>query len=232
MSQLQLLHDLQQYDTEIHDKKQRLGEVLRAQKETPAMIAARQQVAALTGKLQTLRAAHKDLALELGTVVDKAKRSEERLYSGNVKNPKELTDLQHEIESLGRRRDTLETEVLEALMAAEAQEADLQTAQAELDSLTAEWQGSLGALQAEQQTLAMRLVQLGPLREQKAARVSAGMLRTYDRLIQQKGGTAVALLKGSKCLSCQVTVPADRIRDAEKGTVVYCDSCGRILFAS
>ncbi|MEZ4515948.1 MAG: hypothetical protein R3C44_03590 [Chloroflexota bacterium] len=54
----------------------------------------------------------------MGSVNDKARRqSEQRLYSGDVKNPKELTDLQHEIESLGRRRDTLETDVLEALMA-------------------------------------------------------------------------------------------------------------------
>lgn len=231
MSQIQTLYVLQQIDTEIHDKKQRLGEVLRAQKETAEIVAARQRLEALDAQLHTARAKHKDLSLELGSVVDKAKRSETRLYSGDVKNPKELTDLQHEIESLARRRDTLETEVLEALMAVEAQESDRQAAQATLDGLTAAWEGSLDVLRAEQQSLAVRLVQLGQLHEQKAARVTPAMLKTYNRLAQQKGGTAVARLKNGKCSSCQVTVPADRIRDAEKGNVVYCDSCGRILVA-
>lgn len=231
MSQIQTLYDLQQYDTEIQDKKQQLGEVLRAQKETAAIIEARQRVEALDTALHTTRARHKDLALELGSVNDKASRSEKRLYSGDVKNPKELSDLQHEIESLARRRDTLETEVLEALMAVETEESERRAAQARLDELMAEWQGSLDGLKAQQQALAVRLVQLGQLRERKAANVTPAMLQTYTRLAQQKGGTAVARLQNGKCLGCRVTVPADRIRDAEKGNVVYCDSCGRILVA-
>ena len=40
MSQARVLYDLQQIDTEIRTKKQRLGEVLRLQKEPPALVAA------------------------------------------------------------------------------------------------------------------------------------------------------------------------------------------------
>ncbi len=231
MSQLDTLYALQQTDTEIRDKKQQLGDVLRAQKETAEMVAARELVISLTQSLQTARATHKDLALELGSVTDKARASEKRLYSGDVKNPKELTDLQHEIESLARRRDVLETEVLEALMDVEQEEADLQTAESDRATMMAQWETSVESLKVDQQKLAIRLVQLGQLRDQHAAKVTPSMLRTYDRLAQQKGGLAVAVLKGSKCLGCQVTVPADRMRDAEKGNLVYCDSCGRILVA-
>jgi predicted nucleic acid-binding Zn-ribbon protein len=231
MSQLEALYSLQQYDTEIREKKQQLGEVLRGQKETAEIAAARQQVEGLEAALHASRARHKDLALELGSVNDKASASEDRLYSGVVKNPKELADLQHEIESLGRRRDTLETEVLEALMTVETQETALQNAQANLDELTAHWSESVKSLKADQQTLAIRLVQLGQLRERKAAEITPAMLKTYDRMAQQKGGLAVAALKGGKCTGCRVTVPADRARDAEQGKLVYCDSCGRILCA-
>lgn len=231
MSQLTTLYSLQQIDTEMHDKKQHLGEVLRAQKEPPEIMVARQQVETLAAALHTSRAQHKDLSLELGSVNDKARSSEQRLYSGVVKNPKELTDLQHEIESLARRRDTLETEVLGVLMAVEGQEAELQAAQAALDDMTTQWTDSLGPLKAEQQSLAIRLVKLGQLRDQKASDITPSMLQTYDRLAQQKGGLAVARLKGGKCMGCRVTVPADRARGAEKGNLVYCDSCGRILVA-
>lgn len=231
MNQLQTLYELQRYDTEIREKKHRLGEVLRAQKEPAALIALRTKADTLAQELHMVRGRHKDLALELAGINDKAQSSEQRLYSGLVKNPKELTDLQHEIESLARRRDVLETEVLEAIMAVEAQEAKLQLTLKEQEELTAEWVQSVESLQEEQQTLAIRLVQLGQLRDRKAAGVNPAMLKTYDRLAAQKGGVAVAHLKGNKCMSCQVTVPADRVRDAERDILVYCDSCGRILCA-
>lgn len=231
MSQIQLLYDLQQCDTEIREKKQRLGEVLRGQKETPEVLAARLEVANMEQELRTAQSRHLDLSLELGGVVDKARRSEQRLYSGDVKNPKELADLQHEIEALGRRRDTLETDVLEALMATEELQANLRAAETVLAQLVESWEQSVETLKKEQQTLAIRLLQVGQLRDQKAGLLTPAMLTTYDRLAKQKGGVAVSRLKGGKCMSCQVTVPADRIRDAEQGRMVYCDSCGRILVA-
>ena len=123
MSQAQVLYDLQQIDTEIRTKKQRLGEVLRLQKEPPALLAAREKAAAAEADLGRWRARHKDLTLEIATVADKAKRSEERLYSGVVKNPKELNDLQHEVEALGRRRATLEDEALQVMMTVDERQA-------------------------------------------------------------------------------------------------------------
>jgi hypothetical protein len=41
MTQIHQLFQLQKLDTEIDDKKKRLGEVLKAQKEPPALLAAR-----------------------------------------------------------------------------------------------------------------------------------------------------------------------------------------------
>ncbi|MBP8949460.1 MAG: hypothetical protein KBG73_11505, partial [Candidatus Promineofilum sp.] len=95
MSQARVLYDLQQTDTEIRTKKQRLGEVLRLQKDPLALLAAREAAKAAADELHRWRARHQDLTLEIAGVADKAKRSEERLYSGVVKNPKELNDLQH-----------------------------------------------------------------------------------------------------------------------------------------
>lgn len=229
MSQTQILYNLQQLDNEIREKKLRLGEVLRAQKEPQSLIDARQQAEKLESQLHAQRGRHKDLTLELGSVNDKARRSEQRLYSGDVKNPKELTDLQHEIESLGRRRDVLETEALEALIATEDLEEKRQAAQAQLDEMAAGWELSVESLKKEQQKLAMRLVQLGQLRDQQAAKVTPKLLGTYDQMAQRKSGVAVAALQGGKCLGCQVTVPAHRVKDVEEGKLVYCDNCGRIL---
>ena len=110
------LFQLQKLDTEIDEKKKRLGDVLKAQKEPASLQKKRQRAETAVETLQKWQTKHQDLTLEVGSVTTKAKNSENRLYSGKVTNPKELSDLQQEIESLGRRKAALEDEVLEALV--------------------------------------------------------------------------------------------------------------------
>ncbi|HRQ15188.1 MAG TPA: hypothetical protein PK205_17955, partial [Promineifilum sp.] len=78
MSQSHVLYDLQQIDSEIRAKKQRLGEVLRLQKEPAALVTAREHAQAAAADLQQWQTRHKNLTLEIASVIDKAKRSEDR----------------------------------------------------------------------------------------------------------------------------------------------------------
>ena len=229
MSQAQVLYDLQQIDTEIRTKKQRLGEVLHLQKEPPALLAAREKAAAAEADLGRWRARHKDLTLEIATVADKAKRSEERLYSGVVKNPKELNDLQHEVEALGRRRATLEDEALQVMMTVDERQTISGAAATERDHLAEEFAASVVHLQAEQQTLALQLNRLLDKRKKQVPLAQPALLKVYDQLIQEKRGLAVAGLRANKCQGCQVTLSASTIRAAGQGQLVRCDSCDRIL---
>jgi len=95
MTQVHQLYQLQQIDTEIREKKQRLSEVLKAQREPGELIATRRRAEAAAAELQKWQATHTDLNLELSSLNNKAKNSERRLYSGKVTNPKELADLQN-----------------------------------------------------------------------------------------------------------------------------------------
>jgi len=231
MSQAKVLYDLQQIDTEIRTKKQRLGEVLRMQKEPPALVTAREQAAAAEAELNRWRARHRDLTLEIATLADKAKRSEERLYSGTVKNPKELNDLQHEVEALGRRRATLEDESLSMMMAVDERQTAGETAAAEVTRLAEAFGTSVATLKTEQQALATQLNRLIEKRQRQLALAQPASLKIYDQLMQEKRGLAVAGLRGSKCQGCQVTISGSTIRAVDEGRLVHCDSCGRILCA-
>ncbi len=230
MSQAKVLYDLQQIDTEIRAKKQRLGEVLRLQKEPPALVAARASSAAAEAELQRWRARHQALTLEIGTVAEKASRSEDRLYSGVVKNPKELNDLQHEVEALGRRRAALEDEALQLMMGVDERQGASATAAAEVARLATDHNAVAATLRVEQQNLAIQLNRLLEKRQGQAALAQPAMLKLYDQLTQEKRGVAVAGLKGNKCQGCLVTISASTIRAADQGNLVRCDSCGRILF--
>jgi predicted nucleic acid-binding Zn-ribbon protein len=229
MSQAKVLYDLQQMDDQIRAGKQRLGDVLRAQKETEALAAARKQATAAATELQKWQTRHTDLRLELGSINEKAKRSEERLYSGNVKNPKELNDLQREIEALGRRRATVEDEMLEAMIMVEESEVAKTAADEKLAAVEASWQADQGQLKQEQNELAIRLNTLLGRREQQVRLADPNLLKTYTTLAQKKNGSAVAGLRDNTCLGCRLTIPAHKAKDAREGKLIYCDNCGRIL---
>ncbi|MCA9971278.1 MAG: hypothetical protein KC425_13725 [Anaerolineales bacterium] len=230
MSQLQQLYQLQQIDTEFRQKKQRLAEVLRAQKETEAVVTARRAAEAAAAELQQWQAARKGLNQELEALNAKAKRSEQRLYSGKVNNPKELSDLQQEIDALGRRRSGLEDEMLEAMIHVEEAEAVRETAVATLSDVESKWRTTQAGLQEEQHVLALRLHELNELRKQQAAAVSPANLRTYTQLLQRMHGLAVAELKQNMCLGCRLTVSAQAVKQANEGQLATCGTCGRILF--
>ncbi|WP_374688170.1 zinc ribbon domain-containing protein [Promineifilum sp.] len=229
MSQARVLYDLQQLDSEIRSRKHRLGEVIRLQKEPPALVAARERAAAAEAELQRWRARQKDLSLEIGGLNDKARRSEERLYSGNIKNPKELSDLQHEVEALGRRRAALEDEALTVMMTLDEHQSVKTAADAEVEQLAGDFRAASATLNREQQTLAMHLNQLLEKRQRQAALAQPAPLKAYDQLSKQKNGLAVAGLRGNKCMACQVTVSASTIKAVNEGKLVQCDSCDRLL---
>ena len=229
MSQVQQLYQLQQIDTEIREKKQRLGEVLRAQKETEALLAAKGRVETAVTDLQTWQNKHQALNLELQSLKNKAKSAEQRLYSGNVKNPKELTDLQSSIESLGRQRAALEEEVLEAMIMIEDAEIEKAAAAEALQAIQAEWEQSLASLKKEQNELALRLHALTGQRQNRLNNITPESLAEYEAISRSANGLAVVKIKNSLCTGCRLNVTTQKEKDAREGKKVYCANCGRIL---
>ena len=122
MSQIRLLYRLQELDNDIRAKKQRLGDVLRLQKENETLKMARDSAAAATVERDKWQKQRRKLETEIADLERKSKVASDRLYSGAVKNPKELSDLQHQIESMGRHRSTLEETLLETMLELEEAE--------------------------------------------------------------------------------------------------------------
>ena len=223
------LYQLQKLDTEIDEKKKRLGEVLKAQKEPQTLLAARQRAETAVAALQTWQTKHQDLTLEVGTVSTKAKNSENRLYSGKVTNPKELSDLQQEIESLGRRRAAVEEEVLEALVMLEQTQTEKTAAEDVLATAVSQWEKQSTHLKAEQNVLALNLHKLMQTRKTRASAFDAATMQEYEELRKQRHGLAVAGLRVNMCLGCRTTVSANKVREVSEGRKVYCGGCGRLL---
>ena len=230
LSKAELLLDLQAIDSKIDQLSKRLAEVKAAQRETAELISTRQAANEAEHIAVQRRSARKDLELADATVDDKIKQAEKRLYSGLVKNPKELLDLQNDISSLKRQKVALDDQLLDAMLALEEAEDALTRHMAAHDQIEAAWKISQSDLSAEQTQLETELAQQS--KEQVAARTQLNQadLALYDQLRRRKGGVAVVEVAGSTCAGCGVRVTAavlQQLGHADQFT--RCGNCERIL---
>lgn len=228
------LLDVQGHDT-------RLGQIAHRQRALPehaeiAELEARQ--ARVDADLVAARTLAGDLARELAKaendveqVRTRAKRNQARLDSGQAA-AKDLTGLQHELDSLANRQGILEDVELEIM---ERQEA----AAAAVESATAE----SGRLEVElTEVRERRDVQLAQLRaeaeaEQQArvnaaAGVPTALITLYEKIREQSDGVGAALLYQRRCEGCRLSVPPNDlnyIRSAPLDEVIRCEECRRIL---
>ena len=105
---LAALFALQQLDSAIETLKKSYTSLDPGREESAAYKAAKAARETAQTKLQAARTAHADNALELKTVETKRAKEDKLLYSGKVTNPKELSALQLEVESLERQVSSLQ----------------------------------------------------------------------------------------------------------------------------
>ena len=229
MSQADLLYRLQQIDDEIRKSKVRLAQVIKLQGKSAALEGARQRAQETAEVLSEWRGQQSALNLELSKVNEKSKRGETRLYSGTVKNPKELEDIQHELESLGRRSSVLEDELIEAMIMVEESEEEASAASQEQETVEASWAQDQFSLQEEQAELIEAINNLTSQRKQHLTLVSSESMAAYQNAIRRAGNMAVVPLKRNRCSGCRVTIPANLVKLVEDGNLVTCDNCSRVL---
>lgn len=223
------LYQLQQLDTERDRKQQRLREVNAALGADQEVRQARRRLERAQGRVREISTRQQDLELELQSLSEKSARSEDRLYGGSVRNPKELSDLQAEIASLKRRRRELEDQILEAMIEREDAEAAQEKAQAALDRTQAQWDADQSDLRAEQAELERRLQEIAEAREALLPAIDPGDLAMYEALRKQKGGTAVVEVKDNACGGCGLTISPNLEWQLRQEKLIQCGNCGRMI---
>lgn len=171
-----------------------------------------------------------DSELQMKTCEQKKRDYEEKMYGGMVRNPKELEDMQREVEMLARQADSLEDKVLTLMEEVEvqrslvAQQENVSAeAQAEAQSVRSEYAASSERLRGE-------LAAARDSRRQRALAVQPDMLQRYEDLRAKKGGLAIVKVESPLCGGCRVSLPADLVRFLKKQDRIFtCESCGRIL---
>jgi len=232
MNQAFNLYQLQKIDTQIDQIDARLA-VLQAELDNDVEV---QQVAGFAQAQQKiLDQNRKNLRrLEDATSAIKIKiaTSDANLYGGKVKNPKELQDIQKEIASLRKNLATLEDEQLEAMLTVEQSELEYNTASQSLSKVQAaslqKKSGLAGEITQFQKNKERLLIEKSAATQQ----ITEENLTIYQNLRKSKKGKAVSTIDEGSCSGCGSELrPAEWQAARSPNKIVYCSSCGRILYA-
>lgn len=209
----------------VADAEDRLGD-------TDELIAARATVDETRALVRTAEGSQKDVELEADGLRAKITPAEEKLYSGAIKNPKELADLQADIDQLKRHLSSLEDIDLEALAAVEAAQTARQAAEGRLAALDAEWREEQGELKDRIERVGAEITSHDALRDELRAAIEPDLLARYEHVRRAHQGRGVAKLDRNLCLGCRISLPVSTVNKARQGTtVVQCPNCERILYA-
>lgn len=171
---------------------------------------------------------------KLETEVEGVRAREDKdraLLTGGLVSPKQMTDLQHELDSLTRRQGVLEDELLEVMEQREASAADHDHAGAQLSHTEDE---IVDATRRRDEALADLDTADARCTAQRGELVGAfgsDLLAIYDRQ-RAKGGAGAALLQARRCGACRIEVDRNeiaRIAKAAAEELVRCENCGAIL---
>lgn len=153
-----------------------------------------------------------------------------REQSSSVKTNDEYRALMHEVEFAEKHISGCEDKILDLMIALEAEEKALKTAEIDLKAEAAEVEKEKTEVRQRTAEDEKQLKDLGEKRSQLRTGVGDSPLAHYDRVIRQRK-SAIAEARDHKCTACFVMIRPQtwqEIRTNEQ--IVTCSSCGRIFF--
>jgi predicted nucleic acid-binding Zn-ribbon protein len=182
-------------------------------------------------ELEEMKGRQLKLDGELDLLSSKIKKEEEKLFSGTVMNPKELSAIQAEILSLRKKRDEMETEDLEEMDSIDTLRHDMVAFGDDKRAAESEERAAKSAYETELAQLRERVAEQEGVRDELKSHLDEETREQYDKLLATKGGVAVVRIEqGRACGGCHVEFSRTLIDrfEHEEGPFT-CSYCRRIL---
>ena len=227
------LYRLQQVDSQTDQIRARLYKIHETLENDIELRAAMDAVSAAESDHKSTSNSVKSSESDVERQRIKIEQAEASLYGGQVKNPKELQDLQMEVASLKKHLATLEERELEAMVHAEETENALGKAKDKLQKVQMRLKEQNRDLAGESEALSKGLERLESERKAVVDNLAEAMLATYEKLRKQKNGVAVTSMIENSCSACGTTLTQSQHQNARSTNQLFnCPTCGRIVYAS
>jgi predicted nucleic acid-binding Zn-ribbon protein len=225
----QRLYQLQEIEVEIESAQKTLSACLGKLGESDRLIAARAKLISIQKKLEELKKKQRETEWAIDDGSAKLHKANDDLYSGRIKNPKELTCLQQETKVMEFQQGQLEEKVLETMAQVDTVVAEQATQAVYLQATETEWRSEQAELAVEIQQLKNKISELNNKRQLMAAEIESQALDFYLQL-KAKKGLAVAKIEQGMCRGCRISLSTSELQRVRVGHMVECSSCHRILY--
>ena len=230
---LETLLELQDADQVVKRVKHQLDHLEEQQRLDEAQAAVdevEEQHAEKRVELDLVQPKVKKLEDEIAMLEERKAAEAQKLYGGEVTNPRELQGLRAELESTERRISDHEDALLEVMEEAEG-------IQNELDALaerSAELQRTVLEREEERDAAAKdllaELAEAEVARDEIRERVPDDLLARYDEAVEKQRGMAIGKLQDGMCTGCRIDLPRVEVSELRQGPpLTRCPECRRLL---
>ena len=231
MKKIELLRELQEMDSALDRVRDGLEQRRPRCGDDSELIPLRDSLVPARQQLHDLQTQGKELDQELERQAGKLKTEEKKLYSGSVKNPKELSDLAKVTTHQKATVSQLETQVLENMDAVELASSVVREAERALAEKEKEWKSEQADLEAECSALSAEIEELSASRAALVVQIDAATIRGYESIRRMRGGLAVVPIEQRNCRGCRIGLSSSEMQKARTSPEpINCSSCGRILY--
>ncbi len=192
--------------------------------------AAGDRLGAVRIALEDLDAQVSRFEAEIEAVRQREDRDRAMLTSGAT-DAKQLSDLQHELETLLRRQTSLEDSLLEVMERREELQAQVRADEGAVEALQSELTAAQLALDAALAEIDEARAAHSSRRDALAAALDPALSALYERQ-RAGGGPGAGPLLGHRCGACRIEIgrgELSRISAAPEDELVRCPECGAIL---
>ena len=220
---------LQSIDGELAVRHIRLGEIAPLLGDDSALRALARRLASEQAEVDSALGRQQEFDSVIAGFTARVDAAETRLYSGVVVNPRELQDLQADVNMLKRQRGQQEDALLEVMVELDTARGNRDASAKELEELKTSWQAEQRSLTEEQQRLQAEVADLDRRRADAVARTPPPEVALYEQ-VRRNQPHPVAQMHNNACNACRVGVPMRTAQEVRTSPApVRCPNCGRIL---
>ncbi len=224
------LFGLQEIDLARDSRRALIADIDTRLGESEDLLAARELIQTTEAHLEEFRREQRGFDSELQDLDSKIKPLEEKLYGGSVRNPKELTDLQKEVDHLKERRGAFDDQGLSLIERIEEATRAVAEARTRLRELEQAWKQDVEELRETKARAERETTRLDEERKKRTDSMDRPALGLYEALRPKKNGRAVARIERGACQGCRLSLPTHIVQRARSAAaMVQCPSCERIL---
>ena len=192
---------------------------------------------AASDRLGAIRIALEDVDAQVSRFeadIESVRQREDRdrsLLQSSTTDAKQLSDLQHELETLQRRQASLEDSLLDVMERREELQSQLDSEQRTIEALQAELASARAALDDALAEISQARQIRSSRRDSLTAALDPALTALYERQ-RAGGGPGAGQLLGHRCGACRLEIDRgelSRISAAAEDDVVRCPECGAIL---